>query len=241
MSQNLQKSIDDGRLQKMLDSLGEDIKADDIMRDQAKYREVAQKFKGMTLEDKANVILGMEMDGKQLSTQALVTILGSLSESDYAQLGGRVAELIKSIGVGVGEGLKGLFGNFFNRAPEGTSERATQEVEELPDSEYKTGLDAKVGQIGTTIGNPQGVDLRSRVAKQIWEIQSARGYWEPYNPDSPGAADYKEEIYKIYLHALANPNTSDGRMILEVTDPSIYGAGTHGRNSDGSRSSGVSF
>lgn len=112
-SQNVQKAIDDGRVQKMLDSLGEDIKADDVMRDIAKYESVANTFKSKTLEDKANILLGMEMDGKQLSQQAIVALLASLNETEYKELGQKVAELAKGVGAGIGEALKGLFPSFF--------------------------------------------------------------------------------------------------------------------------------
>lgn len=111
--QAIEKSIDDGRIQKMFDSLGEDIKADDVLRDIAKYESVANTFQGKSLDQKARIILGMEMDGKQLSTQALVAMLATLTSEEYQQLGGRIAELAKGIGSGIGEAVKGLFGNFF--------------------------------------------------------------------------------------------------------------------------------
>ena len=238
-SQSLKKAIDDGRLQKMIDSLGEDIKADDILRNQANYRETAEKFKSMTLEQKANVILGMEMDGNDLSTPALIAILASLSGKEYEELGKKVADLALSLGKGVGAGLKGLFGNFFREpAPEGSVERTEQNVEDIgrTSPEYRNKINEKLTQIGATFGNPSSVNLKSRVAKQIWERNAST--WGPYNPDDNSM---KEAVYQTYLNALANPNTPDGRFILMVTDPDIYGPGTHGVNPDGSRSSGVSF
>lgn len=115
--QAIEKSIDDGRIQKMFDSLGEDIKANDIMRDIAKYESVANTFQDKTLDQKARIILGMEMDGKQLSTQALVAMLATLTPEEYQQLGGRIAELAKGIGSGIGEAVKGLFPSFFGNEP----------------------------------------------------------------------------------------------------------------------------
>jgi cell division protein ZapA (FtsZ GTPase activity inhibitor) len=111
--QAIEKSIDDGRIQKMFDSLGEDIKANDVLRDIAKYESVANTFQGKSLDQKARIILGMEMDGKQLSTQALVAMLATLTPEEYQQLGGRIAELAKGVGSGIGEAVKGLFPSFF--------------------------------------------------------------------------------------------------------------------------------
>lgn len=219
-SQNVQKAIDDGRVQKMLDSLGEDIKADDVMRDLAKYESVANTFKSKSLEDKANILLGMEMDGKQLSQQAIVALLASLGEAEYKELGQKVAELAKGVGAGIGEAVKGLFGNFFREpAPEGSVERTEQHVEDISmtSPEYRNKINDKLTQIGATFGDPNSVDLRSSVAKQIWEINES--YWGPYNPDNDSM---KEVIYERYLDALANPNTPRGRAILLKTDPDIY-------------------
>lgn len=116
-SQNVQKAIDDGRVQKMLDSLGEDIKADDLLRDMDRYETFAKSFKGKSLEDKAAVIIGSEIDGNQLTPQALVALLATLNEDEYKELGQKVAEMAKGVGAGIGEAVKGLFPSFFGNEP----------------------------------------------------------------------------------------------------------------------------
>ena len=108
--QAIEKSIDDGRIQKMLDSLGEDIKADDVLRDIAKYESVAESFQNKTLAQKANIILGAELDGKQLTPQALVAIMATMSEQDFTDIGKKIGELTKGAISGVVEAIKTLFG-----------------------------------------------------------------------------------------------------------------------------------
>lgn len=117
MKQNLQKSIKDGRVQLMIDSLKEDIKADDVLRDMDKYSQAAAKFKAMSLDEKANYILGMEIDGKDFSKPALIAMLASLSPSEFADLGAKVGDLAKALGTGLHEALQGIFGKFLPKEP----------------------------------------------------------------------------------------------------------------------------
>jgi hypothetical protein len=133
-AQNVRKMVSDERIKKASEIFGEDIKADDIIRDQARYQQIADNFKSKTLEDKANIILGMEMDGKELSPQALVAILASLSENEYTQLGAKVADLAKGVGGGIGEALKGLFsGGPFGSAPDIVSDIARGDTRAIVD------------------------------------------------------------------------------------------------------------
>lgn len=219
--QAIEKSIDDGRIQKMLDSLGEDIKANDIMRDIAKYESVANTFQGKTLEQKANIILGGELDGKQLTPQALIAILASLTGDEYKQLGAKVADLAKSVGSGIGTAFAGLFGFPFGSGGQvGTPERAEHDLKNIEKSapEYAQETKNNLAALGTTVGNPKGVDLSTPLAKTIWEL--FENQWGPYDPN--GGDDFKEAIYTVYLNALTHPNTSDSRFILLKTNPEIY-------------------
>jgi hypothetical protein len=126
--QAIEKNLDDGRIQKMLDSLGEDIKADDVLRDIAKYESVAESFQGKTLAQKANIILGAELDGKQLTPQALVAIMATMSEQDFKDIGKKIGELTNGAIGGVIEALKTVFSVDLSGTPVGQALEGYQDV-----------------------------------------------------------------------------------------------------------------